>query len=77
MPKLTIEKHPKTSSATTIYEGGSGHQKLVRVLGASAIDNFTYKLAEKFSGPYTVTSIIQANIVDIKDERGKALRAHV
>lgn len=27
--------------------------------------------------PYTVTSIIQANIVEIKDERGKALRAHV
>lgn len=29
MPKLTIEKHPKTSSPTTIYEGGSGHQKCI------------------------------------------------
>ncbi|XP_058980313.1 uncharacterized protein LOC131803224 [Musca domestica] len=44
---------------------------------SSAVEKFTHKLAEKFSGPYTVTGIIHGNIVEIIDDKERKIKVHI
>lgn len=57
-------------------EVGSRVWKRERQL-SSAADNFNQKLAEKFSGPFTVSSVINSNIVTLSDQSKRKLRVHV